>query len=110
MDGHVVCANASSSLTFMPVRMLAPDALEEENRQAQVLDGVHQFGSHHVCSSGDGLRAASAGFGGELLVWVNEGGVWQAHKSWKGIVFSFFLLLSSVLSVGVVLQDGDDAW
>lgn len=43
----------------------------------QTLEGAHKLGVHHVCVSGDGNTAASAGFGGEVKVWGLVEEQWQ---------------------------------
>ncbi|KAL1967507.1 hypothetical protein VTN77DRAFT_3022 [Rasamsonia byssochlamydoides] len=43
---------------------------------AQSLDGAHKIGCHHVVTSGNGLRAASVGFGGEIRIWSCQNGTW----------------------------------
>ncbi|PGH05623.1 ribosomal protein L32 [Polytolypa hystricis UAMH7299] len=43
---------------------------------AQSIDKAHKIGCHHVVTSESGIRAASAGFGGEVKVWQYESGMW----------------------------------
>jgi superkiller protein 8 len=38
----------------------------------QTLEDVHKLGCHHVTASGDGKKAASVGFGGEVKLWAND--------------------------------------
>jgi hypothetical protein len=39
---------------------------------AQMLD-AHKLGCHHVSTSENGIRAATAGFGGEVKIWTLQG-------------------------------------
>ncbi|KAL2011823.1 hypothetical protein VTN00DRAFT_4541 [Thermoascus crustaceus] len=43
---------------------------------AQTVDGAHKVGCHHVVTSGNGVRAASVGFGGETKIWSFKDGGW----------------------------------
>lgn len=45
----------------------------------QSISDAHQLGCHHVCTSRNGLVAASAGFGGEVKIWSVE----QATGEWS---------------------------
>ncbi|GAB7344851.1 hypothetical protein MBLNU457_3300t3 [Dothideomycetes sp. NU457] len=54
---------------------------DEENPYPleQTLDGAHKLGIHHICVSRDGKTAATAGFGGEVKIWIyGEDGQWQS--------------------------------
>ncbi|RFU25428.1 hypothetical protein B7463_g10916, partial [Scytalidium lignicola] len=43
----------------------------------QTLNGAHKLGCHHIVTSRNGKKAASAGFGGEVKIWsVSESGEW----------------------------------
>ncbi|KAI8252256.1 Meiotic recombination protein rec14 [Colletotrichum sp. SAR11_239] len=48
----------------------------------QSISGAHKLGCHHICTSRDGRVAASAGFAGELKVWVvdKDTGEWVLHS------------------------------
>ncbi|KAF4844257.1 Meiotic recombination protein rec14 [Colletotrichum siamense] len=48
----------------------------------QSISGAHKLGCHHICTSRDGRVAASAGFAGELKVWVvdKDTGDWKLHS------------------------------
>ncbi|EQB44629.1 hypothetical protein CGLO_16601 [Colletotrichum gloeosporioides Cg-14] len=48
----------------------------------QSISGAHKLGCHHICTSRDGRVAASAGFAGELKVWVvnKDTGEWKLHS------------------------------
>ncbi|PKS07019.1 hypothetical protein jhhlp_005616 [Lomentospora prolificans] len=48
----------------------------------QTISAAHPLGCHHLCASGNGKVAASAGFGGEIKVWnLNiDSGEWIAHS------------------------------
>jgi superkiller protein 8 len=45
----------------------------------QSLSNAHKLGCHHICTSRNGLYAASAGFGGEVKIWEynKETGDWS---------------------------------
>ncbi|KAL2759744.1 hypothetical protein ACRALDRAFT_1079261 [Sodiomyces alcalophilus JCM 7366] len=47
----------------------------------QSITAAHKLGCHHICTSGDGLFAASAGFDGVVKVWAvtKETGEWNQH-------------------------------
>ena len=40
----------------------------------QTIEGAHKLGCHHVATSKNGSKAASAGFGGEVKIWGIEDG------------------------------------
>lgn len=42
----------------------------------QTLEKVHRLGSHHVATSNNGEVAATAGFGGEVIIWSIQEGLW----------------------------------
>lgn len=46
----------------------------------QSIPDAHKLGCHHVCTSRNGLYAASAGFGGEVKIWElnKETGDWSS--------------------------------
>ncbi|KAH0426796.1 WD repeat domain-containing protein [Colletotrichum camelliae] len=48
----------------------------------QSISGAHKLGCHHICTSRDGRVAASAGFAGELKVWVvdKDTSEWKLHS------------------------------
>ncbi|KAI9872416.1 MAG: hypothetical protein M1830_001637 [Pleopsidium flavum] len=54
---------------------------------AQSLNGAHKLGCHHVVTSKDGKRAASAGFAGEVRVWSIESGSWAEEGEVLGARF-----------------------
>ncbi|KAF6803429.1 meiotic recombination protein ski8 [Colletotrichum sojae] len=49
---------------------------------SQSISGAHKLGCHHICTSRDGRVAASAGFAGELKVWVvdKDTSEWKLHS------------------------------
>ncbi|KAF2142622.1 uncharacterized protein K452DRAFT_270420 [Aplosporella prunicola CBS 121167] len=48
----------------------------------QTLQGVHKLGCHHLVTSANGQKAASAGFGGEVKLWsLGEDGSWAEDGS-----------------------------
>jgi superkiller protein 8 len=47
---------------------------------AQTLTGAHKLGCHHIVTSRNGRKAASAGFGGEVKIWgISESGEWASE-------------------------------
>ncbi|GJD04641.1 WD repeat domain-containing protein [Colletotrichum higginsianum] len=48
----------------------------------QSIGGAHKLGCHHICTSRNGLVAASAGFAGEVKIWVvdKDTGEWNLHS------------------------------
>lgn len=44
-----------------------------------MLKAAHRLGCHHLVTSGNGSRAVSVGFGGEVKVWRFADGVWRAE-------------------------------
>ncbi|OHF02381.1 WD repeat domain-containing protein [Colletotrichum orchidophilum] len=48
----------------------------------QSLSGAHKLGCHHICTSRNGLVAASAGFAGEVKIWVinKDTSEWKLHS------------------------------
>ena len=53
----------------------------------QTLDRAHRLGSHHVATSSNGEIAASAGFGGEVIIWSIQEGVWAEQGKIVGTTF-----------------------
>ncbi|PWY81772.1 WD domain protein [Aspergillus heteromorphus CBS 117.55] len=47
----------------------------------QSLDGAHKVGCHHVVTNGKGSRAASIGFGGDILVWSCRDDIWSKDEA-----------------------------
>ncbi|KAK8215105.1 Ski complex subunit Rec14 [Zalaria obscura] len=70
---HLLSASGSSSLKIHSTTASNPDD-PNPYPLAQTLQNAHKLGAHHICASGDGKTAASAGFGGEIKVWeLSEG-------------------------------------
>lgn len=47
----------------------------------QELPGAHPLGCHHIATSRNGKKAASAGLGGEVKIWrLSESGEWEEEK------------------------------
>ncbi|KAB8075057.1 WD domain protein [Aspergillus leporis] len=44
---------------------------------AQSIDGAHKVGCHHVVTNGNGSKAVSVGFDGEIKVWSCHNGTWS---------------------------------
>ena len=69
---QILSASGSSTLK---IHSTAPSA-ENDYPIAQVLKDAHPLGCHHLCTSRNGSRAASVGFGGEVRVWNLGEGMW----------------------------------
>ncbi|KAF2266707.1 WD40 repeat-like protein [Lojkania enalia] len=68
---QVLSASGSSSIRIY-------STTEADFPLAQMLEGTHKLGIHHLVTSKDGKRAASAGFEGSVKIWsVNEDGFWS---------------------------------
>ncbi|KAM0330680.1 hypothetical protein ACHAQA_003632 [Verticillium albo-atrum] len=61
------------------------DTIDQAFPITQSINGAHKLGCHHICTSRDGKVAASAGFGGEVKVWVvtPETGEWSLKTEIK---------------------------
>ncbi|KAK1460229.1 WD repeat domain-containing protein [Colletotrichum melonis] len=48
----------------------------------QSISGAHKLGCHHICTSRNGLVTASAGFAGEVKIWVinKDTSEWKLHS------------------------------
>ncbi|RDW60816.1 WD40 repeat-like protein [Coleophoma cylindrospora] len=67
---QILSASGSSSIKIY-------STASPEISLAQTLTGVHKLGCHHIVTSRNGKKAASAGFGGEVKIWaVSEAGEW----------------------------------
>ena len=76
----------------MKIYTLTPSP-DEENAYPleQTLDGAHKLGIHHICVSRDGKTAATAGFGGEVKIWMyGEDGQWQNKGRVIGTEYTFW--------------------
>lgn len=61
----LISASGSSSLKIYSIT-------SSDFPLSQTIDGAHKLGCHHVATSGNGKKAASVGFGGEVKIWANE--------------------------------------
>ncbi|KAL1957898.1 hypothetical protein VTO42DRAFT_5463 [Malbranchea cinnamomea] len=43
---------------------------------AQSIEKAHKIGCHHIVTNGNGTRAVSVGFGGEVKIWAYDNGMW----------------------------------
>ena len=75
----IFSASGSSSLKIY-------STLSSDFPLQQTLDGVHKLGCHHVATSGNGKKAASIGFGGEVKVWANESEDGQGQWVEEGMI------------------------
>ncbi|KAF2004827.1 WD40 repeat-like protein [Amniculicola lignicola CBS 123094] len=68
---QLLSASGSSSI-------LIHSTTESDFSLVQTLAGAHKLGIHHLVTSKEGNRAASAGFEGALKIWsVGEDGMWK---------------------------------
>jgi superkiller protein 8 len=51
---------------------------------AQSIDGAHKVGCHHVVTNGNGSKAVSVGFDGEIKVWSCHNGTWSEDVASPG--------------------------
>lgn len=59
----------------------------------QTLHDAHKLGCHHIATSANGQKAASAGFGGDVKLWaLAEDGSWKAEGSIAGLLLLIPLL------------------
>ena len=63
----------------------------------QTIDKAHGCGCHHVVTSVDGSKAASAGFGGEVKIWIVRDGHWSEEGKIVGADFLCYLLRKFLL-------------
>lgn len=71
-SNQVFSASGSSTIKIYSL----PTSTEKDCPIAQVLKDAHPLGCHHICTSGNGTRAASVGFGGEVKTWTLGEGMW----------------------------------
>ncbi|PYH95881.1 WD domain protein [Aspergillus ellipticus CBS 707.79] len=69
-DKQILSASGASSLKVHSI-------IDPDFPLLQSLDGAHKVGCHHVVANGTGSRAASIGFGGEILLWSCHDGTWS---------------------------------
>jgi superkiller protein 8 len=50
----------------------------------QSIDGAHTIGCHHIVTNGNGSRAITAGFDGEIKAWSCQDGHWTADRKLTG--------------------------
>lgn len=50
----------------------------------QSIEGAHTIGCHHIVTNGDGSRAITAGFDGEIKAWSCQDGHWVADTKLTG--------------------------
>ncbi|KAF2085975.1 WD40 repeat-like protein [Saccharata proteae CBS 121410] len=72
----LLTASGSSSIRIYDTT--SPDFL-----LAQTLENAHKLGCHHLVTSKDGKKAASAGFGGECKIWREEEGGENGKGEWR---------------------------
>ena len=80
---------------------------------SQTLEKAHNLGVHHLTTSRNGKVAASAGFGGEVKIWTEEGGKWSQSREIVGAGFLFPQLYgqeSVVLMLGVDRNKTGEVW
>lgn len=50
----------------------------------QSIEGAHKVGCHHLVTNGNGSRAVSVGFGGDIKIWARPDGNWSEDSSTSG--------------------------
>ncbi|KAH8425685.1 SKI complex subunit WD repeat protein SKI8 [Aspergillus melleus] len=73
-DTQVLSASGASALKVH-------STADPEFPLVQSIDGAHKAGCHHVVTNGNGSRAISVGFGGELKVWACHNGTWLQDET-----------------------------
>ncbi|PLB44065.1 WD40 repeat protein [Aspergillus steynii IBT 23096] len=73
-DTQVLSASGASALKVH-------STADPEFPLVQSIDGAHKAGCHHVVTNGNGSRAVSVGFGGEIKVWDCHNGAWSQDKA-----------------------------
>lgn len=76
-DTQILSASGASSLKVY-------STTDPDFPLAQTIDGAHKVGCHHIVTSGNGSRAASVGFGGEIKIWSNKDGSWAEDTTASG--------------------------
>ncbi|OJJ38580.1 hypothetical protein ASPWEDRAFT_105493 [Aspergillus wentii DTO 134E9] len=69
-DKHILSASGTSSLKVH-------STIDPDFPLVQSIDGAHKVGCHHVVTDGNGSRAVSVGFGGEIVIWSCNDGTWS---------------------------------
>lgn len=54
---------------------------------AQSIQEAHKIGCHHIVTSGNGIKAASVGFGGELKIWAYQDSMWVEDGAITGTYY-----------------------
>lgn len=74
---------------------------------AQSIQGAHKIGCHHVVTSGNGVKAASVGFGGEVKIWAYRDAMWVEDGAVTGkhyflsISYCYWIAYSHSIDIGV---------
>lgn len=76
-DTQILSASGASSLKVY-------STTDPDFPLAQSIDGAHKVGCHHIVTSGNGLRAVSVGFGGEIKIWSSRDGSWDEDATTSG--------------------------
>lgn len=80
-DGQVLSASGASALKVH-------STTDPEFPLVQSIDGAHKAGCHHVVTNGNGSRAVSVGFSGEIKVWDCHNGAWSQDETVSGRYYS----------------------
>lgn len=88
-DKQILSASGTSSLKVH-------STTDPDFPLVQSIDGAHKVGCHHVVTNGNGSRAVSIGFGGEIMIWSCHDGVWAKDEGASGRYFSTPLCQSCV--------------
>ncbi|KAJ5936974.1 WD domain protein [Penicillium verhagenii] len=73
-DKHVLSASGAPSLKVHSIT-------EADFPLVQSIEEAHPLGCHHVVTNGNGSRAVSAGFAGDLKVWSCQEGHWSHDEA-----------------------------
>ncbi|EFW23370.1 WD domain-containing protein [Coccidioides posadasii str. Silveira] len=85
---QILSASGSSSLNVH-------STTEAEFPIAQSMTKAHKIGCHHIVATQDGLRAASAGFSGEVKLWAYENGMWSEDTNYTGKICNVWAIILS---------------
>ncbi|RAK93605.1 WD domain protein [Aspergillus costaricaensis CBS 115574] len=103
-DKQILSASGTSSLKVH-------STTDPDFPLVQSIDGAHNVGCHHVVTNGNGSRAVSIGFGGEIMIWSCHDGVWakddgaSVNKATPADVWAIALSEDGQYLAGVT-QDG----
>jgi superkiller protein 8 len=80
---QVLSASGSSDIRIYSI-------IDPEFPLVQTLEKAHKLGCHHLVTSGNGEIAASAGFGGEVIIWGKSDEKWIEKGTIVGANFLLY--------------------